>query len=80
MKINAAITYGLYDKGINNDDVVQDAADVLLMLNDNDIYELKKQKEKKIKQFNNMMYQLPLPGRRQQRNITIIDNDTGEII
>lgn len=77
--INAAITFGLYDKGINNDDVVQDAADILLMLNDNDIYELKRQKEKKIKQFNSELYQLPLPGRRRVRNITIIDNATGEI-
>ena len=78
--INSAITYGIYDKGINNDDVLQDAADILLMLNDNDIYELKRQKEKKIKQFNNDIYKLPLPGKQRNRNISIIDNDTGEII
>lgn len=77
--INAAITYGIYDKGINHDDVLQDAADILLMLNDNDIYELKRQKEKKLVQFNRLLNELPLPGNRH-RNYTIIDNDTGEIL
>lgn len=78
--INSAITYSIYDKGINDDDVLQDAADVLCMLNDNDIYELKRQKEKKITQLNKMLYELPLRSGERQHRITIIDNDTGEII
>ena len=80
-RVESRITNGRYcvTKGINDDDVLQDAADILLMLNDNDIYELKRQKEKKINQFNKQINQLPLPGTRQ-RNYTIIDNDTGEIL
>lgn len=77
--VNAAITYSIYDKGINQDDVLQDAADILLMLNDNDVYELKKHKEKKLQQFSNMIYQLPLDVDRNRR-ITLIDNDTGEVL
>ena len=77
--VNAAITYSIYDKGINQDDVLQDAADILLMLNDNDVYELKKHKEKKLQQFSNMLYQLPLDVDRNRR-ITLIDNDTGEVL
>ena len=77
--VNAAITYSIYEKGINDDDVLQDAADVLLMLNDNDIYDLKKQKEKKIMQLNELLYQQPLPN-RTHRNVQLINKDTGEII
>jgi hypothetical protein len=77
--VNAAITYSIYDKGINQDDVLQDAADVLLMLNDNDVYNLKRQKEKKLLQLNHLLYQAPLDVDRQRR-LTLIDNDTGEVL
>lgn len=77
--INSAITYSIYDKGINQDDVLQDAADILLMLNDNDIYQLKKHKEKKLQQYSNIIYQLPLDSDRHRR-ITLINNDTGEVL
>jgi hypothetical protein len=77
--VNAAITYSIYDKGINHDDVLQDAADILLMLNDNDVYNLKRQKEKKLLQLNHLLYQAPLDVDRQRR-LTLIDNDTGEVL
>lgn len=50
--INTAITYALYDKGINNDDVLVDCMDALLRLNDNDIYNARKYKGKKMRQLN----------------------------
>lgn len=78
--VNAAITYSLYDKGINNDSVMEDAADVLLMLNDNDIYELKRMKEKRIKQLNKLLYDNPLSSEKRQRRFTMLDKQTGDII
>lgn len=50
--INAAITLGIYTRGINNDNVVQDCVEALCQLNDNDIHDALRYKQKKARQFN----------------------------
>lgn len=50
--INAAVTLGIYTRGINNDDVVQDCVEALCQLNDNDIHDANRYKQKKARQFN----------------------------
>lgn len=50
--LNSAVVYGIYKKGINEDDVLIDCADALMRLNDNDIERMKVYKNKKSKQFN----------------------------
>ena len=48
--INAAVTLGIYTRGINNDNVVQDCVEALCQLNDND--NANRYKQKKARQFN----------------------------
>lgn len=50
--INKAVTFSFYAKGINNDSPMQDAMDALLRLNDNDIQDAVRYKNKKSSQFN----------------------------
>ena len=50
--IDAAITLGIYTRGINNDNVVQDCVEALCQLNDNDIHDALRYKQKKARQFN----------------------------
>ena len=50
--LNSVITYGFYTRGINDDDVVFDCTEALLRLNDNDINNMKKSKQKKARQYN----------------------------
>ena len=50
--INAAITLGIYTRGINRDSVVQDCVEALCQLNDNDIHDAFRYKQKKARQFN----------------------------
>lgn len=50
--LNQVITYGLYSRGINDDNVVFDCTEALCRLNDNDIKNMKHYKEKKTKQLN----------------------------
>lgn len=50
--INAAVTLGIYTRGINQDDIVQDCVEALCQLNDNDIYDAYRYKQKKARQFN----------------------------
>ena len=76
--INATITYSLYTKGINQDDVALDAADVLLMLNDNDIHTMKQVKQKRIIQLNNML--LNGPVEKTRRRYKLLDSESGELI
>lgn len=50
--INAAVTYGIYTRGKNQDDVVQDLVETLCRLNDNDLHDALRFKERKIRQLN----------------------------
>ena len=50
--INAAVTLGMYTRGINSDTVMQDCVEALCQLNDNDIHDAYRYKQKKARQFN----------------------------
>lgn len=50
--LNAAITLGIYTRGINQDTVIQDCVEALCQLNDNDIHDAYRYKKKKARQFN----------------------------
>ena len=50
--INAAVTLGIYTRGINQDSIVQDCVEALCQLNDNDIHDAFRFKQKKARQFN----------------------------
>ena len=50
--ISAAVTYGIYTRGINDDGIMQDCVEALCRLNDNDIHDAERYKQKKARQFN----------------------------
>lgn len=50
--MNKVVTYGIYTKGINNDGIMRDAMDALLKMNDNDIMDALRYKNKKSREFN----------------------------
>ncbi len=50
--INSAVTLGLYVRGENDDSPIQDWFDALNQMNDNDIYEARRYKNKKLRQLN----------------------------
>lgn len=75
--LNSAITYSIYSKGINDDDVITDCAAALLRLNDNDIENMRKYKEKKKKLLNNEDLSGMINDNRQS---FVIINEDGEII
>ena len=50
--INAAVTFGLYTRGENAASPLQDAFEAMLRMNDNDVQNARKYKEKKLRQLN----------------------------
>lgn len=78
--IRKSVTYGMYVKGENNDSPVSDVMLSVLRLNDNDIHEAKKYKERKAKQLPKQLLEesLPAEDRERQYNFQIIDGNTGE--
>lgn len=50
--INSAVTLGIYTRGVNDDSPMQDCFEALLKMNDNDMYEAMRYKNKKLRQFN----------------------------
>ncbi len=50
--INSAVTLGFYLRGINEDSPMQDCFEALLKMNDNDIAEARRYKNKKLRQLN----------------------------
>lgn len=78
--VKAAVTYGIYVRGINNDNPLQDCIEALCMMNDNDIQDAVRFKTKKLRQFNadeltdTMKNALSRPN-----NIIVIDKSTGVI-
>lgn len=76
--INSIVTYNLYQKGINDDEIMQDVVDALCTLNDNDIEKALRYKMKKAQQLNAE----ELSGYTDvvsSYNFGIINHDTGEI-
>ena len=79
--VNASVTFGLYTKGLNADNPLQDCIDALCVLNDNDIHDAKHFKKRKISQFNASELADPVNVYDSlQSSIRIIDNDTGEVV
>lgn len=50
--LNSAVTYGLYCRGENSDSPLQDAFEAILRLNDNDVHNARKYRNKKLRQLN----------------------------
>lgn len=79
--IKSAVTFGIYTKGINHDDPIQDAIEALCVLNDNDIESAIRFKNKKVLQFNEDELQDVMsdsPG-SAATNLILINNNTGEV-
>lgn len=78
--IKAAVTYGIYTRGINHDTPMQDCIEALCMMNDNDIQDALRYKTKKIRQFNESELADTMENAIvRPNNITVIDNHSGEI-
>ena len=76
--INSIVTLGFYNKGMNEDDIMQDVVDALCTLNDNDVEKSLRYKTKKAHQLNTD----ELPGNltyTARSELTIIDKTTGEV-
>ena len=78
--IHKAVTYGMYMKGLNNDNPISDAMLSLLCLNDNDIQEAKRYKAKRAKQLNKEMLEEVMPEENYDHNYFLVDKLTGEYI
>lgn len=76
--LNKAVTFGIYSKGLNNDSPMKDCMDALLRINDNDIQDAIRYKQKKSNQFN----EDELAAVRDnvvEHNFALIDQVSGEI-
>ena len=78
--INSAVSYGLYQKGLNDDPVIKDVMDVLCTFNDNDMQRAIRYKNKRSKQLNGR----ELPGSGFDRSAALFDFEfldkfTGEV-
>lgn len=79
--VKAAITYGIYTRGINSDDPLTDCIEALCMLNDNDMHDAYNYKTKKIRQFNaSELTDTMENALKRSNNLMMIDKDTGDII
>jgi hypothetical protein len=79
--VKAAITYGIYVRGINADDPLTDCIEALCMLNDNDLHDAYNYKTKKVRQFNaNELTDTMENAVKRSSNLMLIDKDTGDII
>ena len=76
--INAAVTLSIYCKGINQESTFQDCFDALMRMNDNDIMEAQRYKNKKVRQFN----QDELSGLYENDEVhrfSLLDEETGTL-
>lgn len=79
--VKAAITYGIYTRGINNDSPLTDCIEALCMLNDNDMHDAYNYKSKKVRQFNaNELTDTMENAVKRSSNLMLIDKETGDII
>ena len=75
--LHSVVTYGLYIKGVNDDDVAKDALDALVMLNDNDLQAMKRYKILKTIEFN--QDDLAHPAAVSPPEFGLINLESGEI-
>lgn len=79
--VKAAITYGIYTRGINGDSPLCDCMEALCMLNDNDMEDALRYKAKKVRQFNlDELADTMEKSIRRSSNLMLIDKETGDII
>lgn len=78
--VHQAVTMGIYQKGVNQDDPMQDVLNALCMMNDNDMKDAKRYKEKKIKQLNKELLADVMPERNYDHEYLLLDRMTGEYI
>ncbi len=79
--VKAAITYGIYTRGINEESPLRDCFEALCMMNDNDVQDAIRFKEKKIRQFNSDELADTMENAvKRSSNLMFIDKDTGDII
>lgn len=79
--VKAAITYGIYTRGINGDSPLRDCMEALCMLNDNDLEDALRYKAKKVRQFNSdELADTMEKSIRRSSNLLLIDKETGDII
>lgn len=76
--MNSIMTFGFYNKGINDDCLMQDVVDALCTLNDNDMEKALRYKKKKAQQLNRHEL-LGNTTSTLQGNYDIISRDTGEV-
>lgn len=77
--IHKAVTYGIYNKGINDDSPVSDIMLSILKLNDNDIHEAEVYKRRRAKQMNKEALMVALPDKVTRYEFTMLDVNTAEI-
>lgn len=77
---SALVTYTMYEWGFEHINSLDDAVQFICNLNDNDIHDMDMMREKRKRQLNKVLYDSPLPGRTRRRNISLVNNETGEII
>jgi hypothetical protein len=77
--INAAVVYGIYTRGINDDDVLQDCVEALCMFNDNDIHDAFRYKQKKVRQFNSSELTETFVS-RELHKYQVVDTESGELL
>ena len=79
--VKAAITYGIYTRGINDASPLRDCIEALCMLNDNDVEDAIRFKTKKIRQFNSDELADTMKNAvKRSSNLMMVDKDTGDII
>ncbi len=77
--INAAVVYGIYTRGINEDSIVQDCVEALCQLNDNDIHEAFQYKNKKVRQYNSQELAETYVS-NETHKYEIVNVETGEFL
>lgn len=76
--IKASVTYGIYTKGINTDNPANDILDALCVLNDNDIQDAIRFKQKKVRQFN--VTELADVEDNVRQSLKVVDTHTGMLL
>lgn len=74
--INKAVVYGFYRKGINEDSVMDDCMGALFQINDNDIMNALRYKQKKSLKFNQAEFQGQVEDNTSY-NFVLVDKESG---
>lgn len=79
--VKAAVTYGIYIKGINTENPLQDCIEALCVMNDNDMEDALRYKARKIRQFNESeLTDVMENALHRPNNLMVIDKESGDII